>query len=144
MNPQRKSYDPRGQLEGPWVNKTYKLFSVHAILALSFGRAPSGGIYMQFERGKPPEIPNAPYRAARVKDERWRSAVSGFEPGQAGPRLSLRSSQDQRVVRRDQVGLPGALLSCEKLCQLTSRRPRDMASGKLRELLSTLHRLLAL
>jgi hypothetical protein len=36
---------------------------------------------MQFERGKPPETPNAPYRAARIKDERWRSAGPGFEPG---------------------------------------------------------------
>jgi hypothetical protein len=36
---------------------------------------------MQFERGKPPETPNAPYRAARIRDERWRSAGPGFEPG---------------------------------------------------------------
>jgi hypothetical protein len=36
---------------------------------------------MQFERGKPPETPNALYRAARIKDERWRSAGPGFEPG---------------------------------------------------------------
>jgi hypothetical protein len=42
---------------------------------------------MQFERGKPPETPNAPYRAARIKDEKWRSAGPGFEPGRAGPRL---------------------------------------------------------
>jgi hypothetical protein len=49
---------------------------------------------MQFERGKPPETPNAPYRAARVKNERWRSAGPGFGPGRAGPRLSLTSSQD--------------------------------------------------
>jgi hypothetical protein len=49
---------------------------------------------MQFERGKPPETPNAPYLAARIKDERWRSAGQGFEPGRAGPRLSFRSSQD--------------------------------------------------
>jgi hypothetical protein len=49
---------------------------------------------MQFERGKPPETPNAPYRAARIKGERWRSAGPGFEPGRAGPRLSLTSSQD--------------------------------------------------
>jgi hypothetical protein len=46
---------------------------------------------MQFERGKPPETPIAPYRAARIKDERWLSAGSGFEPGRAGPRLSLTS-----------------------------------------------------
>jgi hypothetical protein len=39
---------------------------------MSFGLAPHGGIYMQFERGKPPETPNAPFRAARIKDERWR------------------------------------------------------------------------
>jgi hypothetical protein len=44
---------------------------------------------MQFERGKPPETPNAPYRAARIQDERWRAAGPGFEPGRAGPRLSL-------------------------------------------------------
>jgi hypothetical protein len=50
---------------------------------------------MQFERGKPPETPNAPYRAARIKDERWGSAGPGFEPGRAGPRLSLTSSQDE-------------------------------------------------
>jgi hypothetical protein len=54
---------------------------------------------MQFERGKPPENPNAPYRAARIKDERWRSAGPGFEPGRAGPRLSLTSSQDKDVSR---------------------------------------------
>jgi hypothetical protein len=29
-----------------------------------------------------------------MKDERWRSAGPGFEPGRAGPRLSLASSQD--------------------------------------------------
>jgi hypothetical protein len=49
---------------------------------------------MQFERGKPPETRNAPYRAARIKDERWRPAGPGFEPGRARPRLSLTSSQD--------------------------------------------------
>jgi hypothetical protein len=32
---------------------------------------------MKFVRGKPPETPNAPYRAARVKDESWRSAGPG-------------------------------------------------------------------
>jgi hypothetical protein len=48
---------------------------------------------MQFERGKPPETPNAPYRAARLTDERWRSAGPGFEPGRAGPRLSLTSGK---------------------------------------------------
>jgi hypothetical protein len=52
---------------------------------------------MQFERGKPPETPNAPYRAARIKDERWRLAGSGFEPGRAVPRLSFTSSQDDMV-----------------------------------------------
>jgi hypothetical protein len=60
-----------------------------------FGLAPSGGIHMQFERGKAPETPNAPYRAARVMNERWRSAGPGFELGWAGSRLTLRSSQDQ-------------------------------------------------
>jgi hypothetical protein len=50
---------------------------------------------MQFERGKPPETPNAPYRATRIKNDRWCSAGPGLEPGRAGPWLSLRSSQDQ-------------------------------------------------
>jgi hypothetical protein len=52
---------------------------------------------MQFERGKPPETPNALYRAARVKDERWRSAGPGFELGRAG-RLSLTSSQEELTL----------------------------------------------
>jgi hypothetical protein len=50
---------------------------------------------MPFERGEPPETPNAPYEAARIKDERWRSAGPGFERGRAGARLSLTSSQDE-------------------------------------------------
>jgi hypothetical protein len=54
---------------------------------------------MQFERGKPPENPNAPYRAARVNDERLRSAGPGFEPGRAGPRLSLTPFQDAEAMR---------------------------------------------
>jgi hypothetical protein len=49
---------------------------------------------MQFKRGKPPETPNAPFRAALIKDERWLSAGPGFEPVRAGPRLNLTSSQD--------------------------------------------------
>jgi hypothetical protein len=53
---------------------------------------------MQFERGKSPETQNTPYRAARIKDERWRSAGPGFEPGRASPRLSLTSSQDELAV----------------------------------------------
>jgi hypothetical protein len=73
-------------------------FADYAILALSYGLAPSEGIYMQFERGKPPETPNAPYRAARIKDERGRSARPGFEPGRAGPLLSFRSSQDLKLL----------------------------------------------
>jgi hypothetical protein len=48
-------------------------------------RLTGGGIYMQFERGKPPETPNAPYRAARIKDERWRSTGPGFEPRAGRP-----------------------------------------------------------
>jgi hypothetical protein len=52
---------------------------------------------MQFERGKPPETPNAPYRAARIKDERWSSAEPGFEPGRAGPRLSERLPRTQCI-----------------------------------------------
>jgi hypothetical protein len=38
---------------------------------------------MQFERGKPPETPNAPYRAARIEDERWRSVGPGLDIGKA-------------------------------------------------------------
>jgi hypothetical protein len=74
-----------------------KLFGDNALLALSFGLAPSGGIYMQFERGKPPETPNAPYRTARIKYERCRSAGPGFAPGRVGSWLSFRSSQDQKL-----------------------------------------------
>jgi hypothetical protein len=58
---------------------------------------------MQFERGKPPETPNAPDRAARTKNERWRSAGPGFEPGQARPRLSLTSSQDTCKQNQDTI-----------------------------------------
>jgi hypothetical protein len=72
-------------------DKTNRLCGDYATLASSFGLAPSGGIYMQFERGKSQETPNAPYRAARIKDERWRSAGPGFELGRAGPRLSFRT-----------------------------------------------------
>jgi hypothetical protein len=53
---------------------------------------------MQFERGKPPEAPNASYRAARIKDERWLSAGPGFETGRAGPRLSVTYSQDVEMT----------------------------------------------
>jgi hypothetical protein len=45
--------------------KINKLLGEYATLALSFGLAPSGGCYMQFEKGNPPEIPNAPYRYTR-------------------------------------------------------------------------------
>jgi hypothetical protein len=54
---------------------------------------------MQFERGKPPETPNAPYRAARIKDDRRRLAGAGFEPGRVGPRLSLTSSPFRQITR---------------------------------------------
>jgi hypothetical protein len=76
--------------------KRNKLFGDYAILALSFGLAPSGRIYMHMhsERGKPPVTPSAPYQAARIKDKRRRSAGPGFEPGRASPWLSLTSSQD--------------------------------------------------
>jgi hypothetical protein len=57
---------------------------------------------MQFERGKPPETPNAPYRAARMKDERWRSAEPGFEPGRAGPRFN---EKKKRAPRPTPTGL---------------------------------------
>jgi hypothetical protein len=36
----------------------------------------------------------APGSAARIKDERWRSAGRGLEPKRAEPRLSVRSSKD--------------------------------------------------
>jgi hypothetical protein len=61
---------------------------------------------MKLERGKPPETPNADYRAARIKDERWRSAGPGFEPGRAGPRLSLTSSQDEHKPTAAAVSTP--------------------------------------
>jgi hypothetical protein len=53
---------------------------------------------MQLERGKPPETLNAPYRAARIKDERWRSAGPGFEPGRAGPRLPKMLISSMKVI----------------------------------------------
>jgi hypothetical protein len=65
---------------------------------------------MQFERGKPPDTPNAPYRAARTKDERWLSAGIGFEPVRIGPRLSLRSSQDHNKTWK--MEKPGYRASC--------------------------------
>jgi hypothetical protein len=63
---------------------------------------------MQFERGKPPESPNAPYRAARIKDERWRSAGPGFEPGRiaefkAIPRPTKKSSNGLWYRREDTI-----------------------------------------
>jgi hypothetical protein len=70
---------------------------------------------MQFERGKPPETPNAPCRAARIKDERWRSAGPGFEPGRAGPQLSLASSQDAMIG--DLWFTYGSALSCNAVRQ---------------------------
>jgi hypothetical protein len=101
---------------------------------MSFGLAPSGGICMHFERGKPPETPNAPYRAARIKDERWRSAGPGFELGRAGPRLSLRSSQDQKP--RNGVGrcLPATMLllmhflgtASGRQCMNNTHKPRTV------------------
>jgi hypothetical protein len=48
---------------------------------------------MQFEGGKPPD---SPHRAPHIKDERWRSAGLGFEPGRAGAWLSLTFSQDDK------------------------------------------------
>jgi hypothetical protein len=61
---------------------------------------------MQFERGKPPETPNAPYRVTRIKDERWRSAGPGFEPGRAGPRLSWSAHMPNLVLRRPWGSMP--------------------------------------
>jgi hypothetical protein len=61
-------------LQGMREKNKNKIFGDYAILALSFGLALSGENYMQFERGKPPETPNSPYRAVRIKVERWRSA----------------------------------------------------------------------
>jgi hypothetical protein len=95
-----------------------KLFGDYAILAESVGLAPHGGIRMQFERGKPPETPNAPYRAACSKDERWRSAGPGFEPGRACPRLTLTSSQDVNPGRGFETMMPTHVCSQRPLCGL--------------------------
>jgi hypothetical protein len=61
--------------------KENELFVDYAILALSFGLAPKGAIYLQFERGKPPQTPNAPYRVARIKDERCARRDRELNPG---------------------------------------------------------------
>jgi hypothetical protein len=50
---------------------------------------------MQFERVKPPETPNAPYREAHIREERWRLAGPGSEHGRAGPWLSSTSFQSE-------------------------------------------------
>jgi hypothetical protein len=59
----------------------YELYGDYAILALSFGVAPSGGICMHFERGKPPETLNALYRAARMQDESGARRDRDLNPG---------------------------------------------------------------
>jgi hypothetical protein len=111
------------------------------MLALSLGLAPSGGIHMQFERGKPQETPNAPYRAARIKGDRWRSAGLGFEPGRAGPRMSCcvvrhcpsqdaveaflsntRSSDTQESIQITQVMHYQSVSQCIRDCFLLVRQ----------------------
>jgi hypothetical protein len=59
---------------------------------------------MQFEWGKPPETPNAPYRAARIKEQRWRSAGPGLEP--EGPAAELNVFPG-RLHLRDLIPPPG-------------------------------------
>jgi hypothetical protein len=75
---------------------------------------------MQFERGIPPGTPNAPYRAARIKDERWRGGGGGwgpgFEPGRAGPRLSVTSSQDDLYEDVDHVNSCSVRWSMLPIC----------------------------
>jgi hypothetical protein len=51
---------------------------------------------MQFERGKAPETTNAPYRAPRIKDERWRSAGPGFAPGTAAEFFASRAGSSRK------------------------------------------------
>jgi hypothetical protein len=87
-------------------------------------RGPGGRVHMQFERRKPPETPNAPYRAAHTKDETWRLAGPGFEPGRAGPRLSLRSTQP-RLRHRLVCASPGHFTCPQASCHprlITARR----------------------
>jgi hypothetical protein len=43
------------------------LFGDYAILALSFGLAPRGGIHMQFVKGKPPETQYASWLRLYIK-----------------------------------------------------------------------------
>jgi hypothetical protein len=82
---------------------------------------------MQFERGKPPETPNAPYRAARMKDERWSSAGPGFEPGRAGPRLSYSRQISSNISRSAQLLNTSEkcnnLQTCELLQSIESKHP---------------------
>jgi hypothetical protein len=54
---------------------------------------------MQYERGKPPETPNAPYRAARIKDERWRSAGPGFEPGRKVRMAEFKAIPSDSIIK---------------------------------------------
>jgi hypothetical protein len=68
--------------------KTNKLFSDYAILAVSFGLAPSGGIHMQFVKGKPPETQYATCPGARAKRREVALGRPGFEPGRIRACLS--------------------------------------------------------
>jgi hypothetical protein len=72
-----------------------KSFGDYAILTLIFGLAPSGGIHMQFIKGKPPETQYATCPGARAKRQEVALGRRGCEPGHIGALLSLRSSQDQ-------------------------------------------------
>jgi hypothetical protein len=70
------------------VNKQIK-FSDYAILALSFGLAPHGGIHMQFVKGKPPETQCATCPGARAKRREVALGRPGFEAGRIRAWLSL-------------------------------------------------------
>jgi hypothetical protein len=52
---------------------------------------------MKSEREKPPETPNAPYRASGIKHEMWRSEGPGFEPGREGPHRSIHATQGESI-----------------------------------------------
>jgi hypothetical protein len=68
-------------------------FGYYAILALSFGLAPDGGIHMQFVNEKPPETQYTTRPGARAKRREVALAKPGFEPRRVDAWLSLRPSQ---------------------------------------------------
>jgi hypothetical protein len=65
--------------------------------ALNFGLAPSGGIHMQFVKGKPPETQNATCPGARAKRREVALGRPGFEPGSLGAWLSSRPFIQQEM-----------------------------------------------